>query len=117
MDSKNPATFEWVNREDAERSVISFIRRAPQSYAGAVLAVIGFSPMEYPDYRVGVPMGGSCTRVFSSYDTSPAAGIETPALVKTEKYPCDGYSHRISLHLRPFESIILALPRQRINIA
>ena len=113
MDSKNPAIFEWVNREDAERSVISFIRRNPRSYAGAVLAVISFSPMEYPDYRVGVPMGGSCTRIFSSYDTSPAEGIETPTPVKTEKHPCDGYSHRISLHLRPFESVILELPRQR----
>lgn len=113
MDSKNSATFEWVNREDAERGVISFIRRTPRSYAGAVLAVISFSPIEYPDYRVGVPMGGSCTRIFSSYVASPADGIETPVPVKTEKHPCDGYSHRISLHLRPFESIILELPRQR----
>jgi len=97
----------------AIRSVISFIRRNPRSYAGAVLAVISFSPMEYPDYRVGVPMGGSCTRIFSSYNASPADGIETPAHVKTEKHPCDGYSHRIFLHLRPFESVILELPRQR----
>jgi 1,4-alpha-glucan branching enzyme len=62
--SKDPATFEWVNRRDAERSVISFIRRNPLNYNGAVLAVISFSATEYPEYPVGVPMGGFCRQVF-----------------------------------------------------
>ena len=64
MDSKDPATFEWVNRRDAERSVISFIRRNPLNYNGAVLAVISFSATEYPEYPVGVPMGGFCRQGF-----------------------------------------------------
>jgi hypothetical protein len=79
-----------------------------------VLAVISFSPMEYPDYNVGVPLSGSCIRVFSTYDGLPpeenTGGRETPTLLKTEEHVCDGYCHMISLHLRPFESVIIELP-------
>ncbi len=114
MDSKDPATFEWVNRRDAERSVISFIRRNPWNYNGAVMAVISFSQMEYPDYSVGVPMGGICTKVFSTYDRPSSEESSDEAgrseLIETEKHASDGYSHRILLHLRPFESIIIELP-------
>ena len=112
-DSKDPATFEWVNRMDAGRSVISFIRRNPWNYNGAVLAVISFSPMEYADYCVGVPTGDFCLRVFSTYDHKPSEeGFDESGrteLIETEEYACDGYDHRIKLHLRPFESIILEL--------
>ena len=112
-DSKDPATFEWVNRMDAGRSVISFIRRNPWNYNGAVLAVISFSPMEYADYCVSVPTGGFCSRVFSKYDHKPSEeGFDESGrteLIETEEYACDGYDHRIKLHLRPFESIILEL--------
>ena len=98
---------------DAGRSVISFIRRNPWNYNGAVLAVISFSPMEYADYCVGVPTGGFCSRVFSTYDHKPSEeGFDESGrteLIETEEYACDGYDHRIRLHLRPFESVILEL--------
>jgi 1,4-alpha-glucan branching enzyme len=114
-DSKNPATFEWVNRNDARCSVISFIRRNPWNYNGAVLAVISFSPMEYPDYRVGVPTEGPCRCVFSTYDRLPGEksidDTGTPDLLETENHACDGYRYMISLHLRPFESVIIEIPQ------
>ena len=114
-DSKNPATFEWVNRNDARCSVISFIRRNPWNYNGAVLAVISFSPMEYPDYRVGVPTEGPYRCVFSTYDRLPGEksidDTGTPDLLETENHACDGYRYMISLHLRPFESVIIEIPQ------
>jgi len=93
-DSKDPATFAWVNRRDAERSVISFIRRNPWNYDGAVLALISFSPKEYPDYTLGVPMGGLYTRVFSTYDRTPSdestEEIGERVYLEAEKQACDG---------------------------
>ena len=46
-DSKNTATFEWVNRNDADRNILSFIRRNPWDYNGAVLVVLNFSPVSF----------------------------------------------------------------------
>lgn len=85
-----------------------------RNYNGAILAVISFSPMEYPDYCVGVPMGGFCVKVFSTYARQPSEessdDTEWREHIGTENCECDGYHHRIMLHLRPFESIIIELP-------
>ena len=119
-DSRDPASFEWVNRNDAGSSVISFIRRNPQNYDGAVLAVISFSPMEYPNYRIGVPVGGVCKMVFSTYESpfseENSEKPEMPLLFETENQACDGHPYRIALHLRPFESLIMELPYAETGI-
>ena len=111
-DSKNPATFEWVNRGDADRNILAFIRRNPWDYNGAVLCVLNLSPVTYYDYSAGVPFGGLYKRVFSTYDSLPGQGgpNDTPPLTADWK-ECDGYSHRITYSLRPFECIVLEFPR------
>jgi len=110
-DSRNPATFEWVNRGDADRNILAFIRRNPWDYNGAVLCVLNLSPVTYYDYSAGVPFGGLYKRVFSTYDSLPGQGgpNDTPPLTADWK-ECDGYSHRITYSLRPFECIVLAFP-------
>jgi hypothetical protein len=34
-----------------------------------------------------------------------------PDLLETENHACDGYRYMISLHLRPFESVIIEIPQ------
>jgi len=110
-DSRNPATFEWVNRGDADRNILAYIRRNPWDYNGAVLCVLNLSPVSHYDYSAGVPFGGLYKRVFSTYDSLPGQGSpnDTPPLTADWK-ECDGYSHRITYSLRPFECIVLAFP-------
>ncbi|MBR6271868.1 MAG: 1,4-alpha-glucan branching protein GlgB [Lachnospiraceae bacterium] len=113
-DAQNPVTFEWVNRDDAWRNTISFIRRNPWNYDGAVLVVCNFSPTHYGDYTVGVPAAGTYRRIFSTYDSLPGGGSPdeiggVPELTAQEG-ECDGYPFRLSYGLRPFESIIIELP-------
>ena len=116
MDSRNPTTFEWVNRGDADRNIVAYYRRNPWNYDGAVLVVCNFSPMSYYDYTVGVPMGGYYNRIFSTYDSLPGQG--NPAEVggipplTAQWHDCDGYSHMLTYSLRPFESIIIEFPTQ-----
>jgi len=113
-DSKNPATFEWVNRSDTWANTLSFIRRNPWDYNGALLVVCNFSPMEHHDYCVGVPVAGSYRRVFSTYDSLPAGGGPDevggePVLLSCEG-GSDGRPYHLSYSLRPFESVIIAFP-------
>lgn len=110
-DAQNPATFEWVNRGDADRNIVSFIRRNPWNYDDAVLVVINFSPNNYGDYAVGVPELGWYKRVFSTFDSLPGSGeIDVPPLSASEG-ECDRYPNRLSYSLRPFEAVIFEFPK------
>ena len=111
-DSKNPATFEWVNSADSDRNIISFIRRNPWNYDDAVLVVCSFSPVQYNGYCVGAPCAGYYKRVFSTYDSLPNAQTDTPPL-STEKSCCDGREFMLRYDLRPFECIILEFPEKQ----
>lgn len=113
-DSQNPVTFEWVNRHDSDRNIFSYIRRNPWDYNGALLVVLNFSPVAFPDYTVGVPFEGFYPRVFSTYDSLPGQGNPAelggiPPLT-AEAHDCDGYTHRLHYGLRPFEAIVVEFP-------
>ena len=116
-DSDNPVTFEWINRNDSDRNIFSYIRRNPWNYDGAVLVVINFSPVEYPEYGCGAPVEGYYNRVFSTYDSLPGAGGPSeseggiPPLTTTPEL-CDGYDNMLRYSLRPFEAIILDFPQK-----
>jgi 1,4-alpha-glucan branching enzyme len=51
----NPGGFEWVDCNDYQRSVISFIRRGKSSRE-LLLFVCNFTPVPRQNYRVGVPL-------------------------------------------------------------
>ena len=114
-DSKNPAVFEWINGNDRDRNIISFIRRNPWNYDSALLIVCNFSPVGYTDYTCGTPVEGMYRRIFSTYDSLPGGGspgeVEggIPPIV-TSAHDCDGHKNMITYSLRPYESIILEFP-------
>jgi len=113
-DSKDSRTFEWVNRNDGDRNILCYIRRNPWDYNGAVLVVCNFSPMQYNGYSCGVPIEGMYRRIFSTYDSLPGGGSpqevgDLPPIVATDGM-CDGYGHRITYDLRPYEAIVLEFP-------
>ena len=118
-DSRNPVTFEWVNKGDAQRNIFAYIRRNPWNYNSALLVVCNFSPLRYNGYMCGVPMEGDMKRIFSSYDLLPGAGgtaspEEGPMLVSWAG-ECDRYPYHMSYDLRPFEAIIVELPQRKQN--
>ena len=108
-DSSNPITFEWINRSDAMRSTISFMRRNPWNYNSALLSVCNFSPVEYTVYTCGAPLPGSYRRLFSTYDDGEDAALA----IRAEKKDCDGYPYTLSFTLRPYESAVFSLPYVR----
>jgi len=112
-DSQDPGTFEWVNRNDFWRNTISYIRRNPWNYDGAVLVVCNFSPMQIDGYTVGVPLPGDYRRVFSTYDSLPNGGGPDEAgapVLEAAHEECDGREYRLTYDLRPYESLIVELP-------
>ena len=46
--------FEWINADDTDRSIYSFIRKSSDG-KNCLICVLNFTPVARPDYRVGVP--------------------------------------------------------------
>jgi 1,4-alpha-glucan branching enzyme len=48
--------FEWIDHDDAERSLLSFVRKAPDG--SLVLVISNFAPVVHRGLRLGVPRAG-----------------------------------------------------------
>ncbi len=53
----DPAGFEWIDANDADHSVATFLRRG-RDLPDVLLAVFNFTPVPRHNYRFGVPRGG-----------------------------------------------------------
>jgi len=61
----DPAGFEWVDCNDNNSSVISFLRKG-KSPKDTILAVFNFTPVPRQPYRIGVPSGGFWREILNS---------------------------------------------------
>lgn len=108
-DSMDPATFEWVSRNDSSRSTVAFLRKNPWNMDGALLVVCNFSPTAIGDYTVGCPRPGLYERLFTTYDQLPDQGGSQVAPLTAQERECDGRPYTLSYGLRPYESVIFAV--------
>ena len=95
----DPAGFEWINPNDADRSIYSFVRHSRDGKKN-LLFVCNFTPMERSDYRVGVPRRKQYKLVLNSDEKQyGGTGAERPKVYKATKSECDGrdYSFAYSL--------------------
>jgi 1,4-alpha-glucan branching enzyme len=53
----DPTAFEWLDVDDAEHSMYSFIRWSERGRS-AVIGIANWTPVPRPGYRVGLPWGG-----------------------------------------------------------
>lgn len=87
-----PEGFEWINADDGDRSIFSFVRHSA-SGKNNMLFVINFTPVERPDYRVGTTCRRKHTLVLNSDDKKfGGKGKRRPKEYKPVKKECDGES-------------------------
>ena len=86
--------FEWINANDADRSIYSFIRYS-RDRKKSILTVVNFTPMERGDYMVGAPKAGKYKLVLNQ----DGLCNET---YKAEKGECDGREYHIRYPLPPY---------------
>ena len=78
----DPSGFEWINADDGDRSIFSFVRKSPTG-RNNLLVVCNFTPVDRPDYRVGVPKKKQYTLVLDE------KGQTAKKVFKAEKQECD----------------------------
>ena len=108
---KNPALyeldsswggFEWINANDAERSIFSFIRKSKDG-KNNLLFVCNFTPVERSDYRVGVPKHKTYKLILNSDDAEfGGSGKERPVNYKSVSKECDGRPYSFAYPLPGF---------------
>ena len=94
--------FEWINADDNERSIFSFCRKS-KDCKNNLLFVINFTPVERPDYRVGVLRRKAHKLILNSEDckfNGPETDFQT--VYKPEKIESDGKKYSIAYPLAPY---------------
>ena len=94
--------FQWINANDGDRSIFSFIRR-DETGKKNLMFIINFTPVERPDYRVGVPKRGRYTLLLDSHGAYKAA--EAPCF-SSSKSECDGQPYSFSYPLPAYGTAI-----------
>ncbi|MDR3829104.1 MAG: 1,4-alpha-glucan branching protein GlgB, partial [Candidatus Copromonas sp.] len=80
--------FQWINANDGDRSIFSFIRR-DETGKKNLLFVINFTPVARDDYRVGVPKSGTYSLILDSEHGLYKRG-EHAFSARSKKSECDG---------------------------
>ncbi len=98
-DEFNPASFEWINYEDAVHSTLFFLRKLEDDL---LLICCNFTPTPRYNYRVGVPVNGNYKEIFNSdSEYYCGSGHGNFGLVSAEKKPMHGRNYSISITLPP----------------
>ena len=79
----DPSAFEWINANDGDRSIFSFVRKSP-TRRNNILVVCNFTPVARPDYRVGVPKKKQYKLIMNEQGLLPKGKA-----FKAEKKNCD----------------------------
>ena len=105
-ETKGYGAFEWINADDNERSIFSFIRKTTEAdNKNSVGFVFNFTPMERTDYIVGVPKAGTYKRILSTENDDQVVKY------KAKEGECDGRPYRLEIPLKPFEAVAFEFPK------
>jgi 1,4-alpha-glucan branching enzyme len=107
----NADGFEWIDCDNADDSVIVYLRRGQQPLDVALVAC-NLTPMPREHYRVGVPLGGHwIERLNSDAPEYGGSGIGNLGTVEATGVPSHGRANSLTLRLPPLATLVLT-PRQ-----
>ncbi|MFD1032693.1 1,4-alpha-glucan branching protein GlgB [Metaplanococcus flavidus] len=113
---EHPDGFSWLDADNHEQSVISFVRRGRNLQDECVI-LCNFSHNNYPDFRVGVPQAGEYREVFSSASSQYGGTEEIAAFpVPVENVEADGQEKSIVIPLKEYTMSIWKMSEKRSEV-
>ncbi len=108
----SPAGFQWIEANDADQSVFTYIRYAEDRRDFLVVAC-NFTPVPRGDYRIGVPEPGYYAEMLNS-DAAYYGGSNVGNLGGrfSDPWGMHGYPHSMSITLPPLGCVIFKLLRE-----
>jgi 1,4-alpha-glucan branching enzyme len=102
-----PDGFQWIDCQDWEGSLVSFLRRAKDP-ADLLVFVCNFTPVVRPGYRVGVPHPGSYRELLNTDAALYGGGnVGNAGGVMAESVPAHGHPCSLTLTVPPLGALIL----------
>jgi 1,4-alpha-glucan branching enzyme len=99
--------FQWIDFNDAQHSVIAFLRKAKDP-TDQIVCLCNFTPVPRYDYRVGVPLDGyyrelinTDSALYGGSNVGNAGGVDSTSI------PCHGLAHSLVVTLPPLSVLFL----------
>ncbi|SDZ21961.1 1,4-alpha-glucan branching enzyme [Jannaschia faecimaris] len=107
----DPDGFQWIEADDAERSVFAWLRRAGAD-APNVVVVSNMTPIERPNYRIGLPFAGKWREALNTdADIYGGGGRGNMGSVEAVKTPSHGQAASADIYLPPMSTVFLVQDR------
>ena len=98
--------FQWINADDSYRSIFSFVRYSKTKRKN-LLFVMNFTPMERPDYRVGVPKKKKYELVLDSdAEEYGGSGRKRAKVYDAKKGSCDNQKYYVEYPLSAYGTAV-----------
>ncbi len=103
----NEQGFEWIDANDSEASVFSFVRK-PRDAGQPVVVVCNFTPVPRANYIIGVPHHGYWHEILNSdAQVYGGSGVGNLGGVATSPVPAHGRMQSITLSIPPLSAVYL----------
>ncbi|GEK53645.1 1,4-alpha-glucan branching protein GlgB [Pseudoalteromonas espejiana] len=107
----SPAGFEWIDNNNNEQSIFSFVRYAKNAH-DFVVVIANFTPVSYRNYELGVPSAGKYKVILNTdEDSFFGSGVEVTAnaqgVISAKKRNAHGFAHTINISIGGLTTIYL----------
>jgi 1,4-alpha-glucan branching enzyme len=103
----DPAGFQWIDCQDHDHGVISLLRRGTTA-AETVVAVVNFTPVPWPHYRIGVPAPGEYVeRLNSDAKVYGGSNVGNQGVVASDPIAAHGFDQSLDLTVPPLGFLLL----------
>ena len=103
------AGFQWVNCDDCDRSIYSFIRKSKDGKK-KLLFVMNMTPIARPGFELGVPGRKKCKLILNSDDVRFGGnGSVIPKEIAPVKEECDYLPYKLTFDLPAFGSVVFEI--------
>jgi 1,4-alpha-glucan branching enzyme len=97
--------FEWIDPNDYNQSVLSFIRKG-KNPKGFMIIVVNFTPVPRENYRIGVPAASGYREFLNSDDEKyGGSGVVDGRLIVPEDIPWHQFKQSVAITIPPLAAV------------
>ena len=104
-----PHGFFWIDHQDSQRSLLSFVRR--NATGGTVVVICNFTPTPHHGLRLGVPEAGLYHERLNSDAAIYGGSNVGTGDARAQAHPSHGQSHSIVVNVPPLATVFFELTR------
>lgn len=109
--------FQWVNCDDWEKSMLSFVRFNEAGDRG-LLFIYNLTPVPRPAHRLGAPWEGTWELLLSSDEErfgGSGYGLDSGGRIESEDTEADGFEQSLVLEVPPLSVVVLAGSKKTVE--